>query len=93
MASYAHAAHPNQQQYLMVRADIAAQGFEHIAFTIEQLTRLVKRVAASVKPALQRWAAAHQQAVQDRLFWELALTDRRLMAEIRAIQHHAEQGQ
>lgn len=91
MASFAHVEHPSEQ-FLRVRAEIAEQGFQHMSFTIEQLARLAKRIAASVKPRLQRWVAAHQQAAQDRIFWELALTDRRVMAELRAMHDHAEAG-
>ena len=89
MASFAHVEHPSQQ-FVRVRAEIAEQGFQHMAFTIDQLARLARRIAASVQPTLQRWAAAHQQAVQDRVLWQLALTDRRVMAELRAMHDHAE---
>jgi len=88
MASFAHA-HPSQQ-YIMVRKELAVQGFQHVEFTIDLLTRFAKRIAASVRPTLQRWAAAHRQAVQDRMFWELALTDHRVMAELHAIKDYAE---
>jgi hypothetical protein len=91
MANIAHAAHPSQQ-YLMVRGELARQSFEHTEFTIELLTRLVKRIVAFVRPTLRRWAAAHRQAVQDRMFWELAMTDHRLMAELHAIKDYAESG-
>lgn len=89
MASFAHAAHPSQH-YLMVRAEVAAQGFDHMEFTIDLVARFARRVAASVKSTVQRWAAAHQQAVHDRMLWELALTDPRMMAELRAIIDRAE---
>ena len=82
IASFAHVAHPSQQ-FRIGRADIALQRFEHTVFT-------VGRFASSVKRAVQRLVAAQRQSAQDRMFWELALTDHRLMAEIRAIEAHAE---
>jgi hypothetical protein len=91
MASIAHAAHPSQH-YLMVRAEVAAQGFDHMAFTIDLLARFAKRIVASIETTHKRWAAARQQAIHDRMFWDLALTDPRVMAELRAIMDHAEAG-
>jgi hypothetical protein len=91
MASIAYAAHP-QQHYLMVRAEVATQGYQHMSFTIELLAGLGRLAVAFVRPPLQRWAAAHRQAVQDRVFWELALTDHRMMAELHAIKDYAESG-
>ena len=82
MASIAHVAHPSQQLPIG-RADVAWQRVEHIVFTFG-------RFAASVKRAAKRLVAAHRQSVEDRMFWELALTDHRLMSEIRAIEAHAE---
>jgi hypothetical protein len=89
MASIANTANPSLQ-YLMVRQELAQQSFEHVEFTIELLTRLGKRIAGLVGAAIQHWAAAHRQAVQDRMFWELALTDHRLMAELHAIKDYSE---
>ncbi|HXE51008.1 MAG TPA: hypothetical protein VN663_21710 [Ramlibacter sp.] len=89
MASIANTANPSLQ-YLMVRAELAQQSFEQVEFTIELLTRLVKSIVAAVRPAFKRWAAAHRQAVQDRMFCELALTDHRLMADLYAIKDYAE---
>jgi hypothetical protein len=89
MASFAHVQHPSQH-YLAVRAELAAQAYQHTLFTLEVIGRFAERVAASVKHAFQRWAAAHRQTVQDRMFWELALADPRVMSEIRAIKAHAE---
>jgi hypothetical protein len=64
---------------------------EHPSQHGELFAGVVKAIAASVRRTLQRWAKAHRQAVQDRMFWELALTDPRVMAELRAINDHAEQ--
>src|SRR6266568_3258417 len=89
MAGIATIANPSLQ-YLMVRAEFAQQSFEQVEFTIELLTRLAKSIVAAVKPTFKRWAAARRQAVQDRMFWELALTDQRLMAELNAIKDYAE---
>ena len=89
MASIATTANPSLQ-YLMVRRELAQQSFEQVEFTIELLTRLAKSIVAAVRPTFKRWAAAHRQAVQDRMFWELALTDHRLMAELYAIKDYAE---
>lgn len=89
MASFAHADHPSQR-YLEVRAEVATQGFQHLSFTFEPLARFARRIAASARATLQRWAAAHRQALNDRMFLELATTDPRVMAEIRAIKDHAE---
>jgi hypothetical protein len=89
MASFAHVAHPSQH-YLAVRAELAAQAYQHTLFTIEFAVRLTKRIAASARHTLQGWAAARQQTVQDRIFWELALTDPRVMADLRAIKAHSE---
>lgn len=91
MASFAQAQHPSQH-YLAVRAELAAQTYQHTTFTIELLGRFARSMAGAVKLAFQRWAAAHRQAAQDRMFWELALTDPRVMAELRAIQDHEERG-
>ena len=88
MASFAHAQHPSHHEW--ARAEIAAQGAQHIEFTVEQLVRLAKRVAAALKPTFKRWADAHRQAAQDRIFWELALTDRRVMDDLIAMQAKAE---
>lgn len=68
------------------RAERAEVGYQHLSFTIELLARVAKRIALAV----QRWTAAHHQRVQDRLFWELALTDSRVMSELQAIRDHAE---
>jgi hypothetical protein len=89
MASIANTANPSLQ-YLMVRQELAQQSFEHVEFTIDLLTRFGKRVATLLGAAIQHWAAAHRQAVQDRMFWELALTDHRLMAELHAIKDYSE---
>ncbi len=86
MASIAHAQRLSHYD-LRERAERAETSFRHISFTVEQLGRIARRVGST----LHRWAAAHQQRVQDRLFWELALTDPRVMSELRAIQDHAEQ--
>jgi|SRR5215208_428263 len=89
MASFAHVEHPSQH-YVMVRTELAAQTYQHMSFTIELLTRLARRIVASVAHTIRRRAAAHRQAVQDRMFWELAMTDPRVMAELRAINDYAE---
>jgi hypothetical protein len=89
MASIAHAAHPSQH-YLAVRAEVAAQGFDHMAYTIDLLARFAQRIAASIESTLERWSAARRQAVSDRMFRELALRDPRVMADLRAIIDHAE---
>jgi hypothetical protein len=81
-------AHPSQQ-YIEVRHDIAVQGHQHMEFTLEMLARLGRWVTALVGPTLKRWAVAHQQRVQDRLFWELALRDPRVMSELRAMKDRA----
>lgn len=88
MASFAHAQHPSHSEW--VRHEIAAQGAQHIEFTVEQLARLAGRVIAAIKPALKRWADAHTQAAQDRIFWELALTDSRVMSDLIGMQSRAE---
>ena len=88
MASFAHAHHPSHDEW--VRAEIATQGARHIEYTVEQLLRLANRVAAAIKPTLKRWADAHRQAAQDRIFWELALTDRRVMDDLIGMQAKAE---
>jgi hypothetical protein len=41
-----------------------------------------RRAAAGVRTAIQRWAAARRQAAQDEKFWDVALTDARVMADI-----------
>ena len=85
MASFAHAEHPTQQ-YLRHRAEVAAQGHEHMSFVIDNVIAYVKRCIAAVGPAIEKWTVAHHQAVQDRIFWELALSDRAMMEELRAAQ-------
>ena len=41
-----------------------------------------RRVAAALRAGLKDWAAARRQAAQDEKFWDVALTDARVMAEI-----------
>jgi len=41
-----------------------------------------RRVAAALRAGLKAWAAARRQAAQDQRFWDVALTDARVMAEI-----------
>lgn len=89
MSSIAHVAHPSQHQ-LAVRAELAAQAYQHSMFSIDLARRFAKRIAGSVVYTLQRWTAARRQAAQDRIFWELALTDPRVMADLHAINAHAE---
>jgi hypothetical protein len=84
--AYAHASDPS----LKLRAVLAEQSFEYTAFTLDLLARFAKRATARIAQALKRWSAAHRQAVQDRIFWELALTDRRVMDEIRVMRAAAE---
>jgi hypothetical protein len=83
MASFAHAEHPTQH-YLRQRAEVAAQGHEHMSFVIDNVIAYVKRSIAAIGPRIEKWSEAHHQAVQDRIFWELALSDRALMEELRA---------
>jgi hypothetical protein len=59
--------------------------YQHVSSSpAEALARLARSAGA----LLRRWAAAHSRRVQDRLFWELALTDPRVMAELQAIHAH-----
>ena len=90
MASFAHSQHLSQY-YVRERAERAEVSFQYAAYTVELFARLGRLVIAAVRPTLQRWMAAHQQAVQDRMFWQLALTDPRVMAELRAMRDRAEQ--
>jgi hypothetical protein len=83
--------HPSQR-YLALRAEVAAESYQHTSITIELVTRLGRRIVEAVGPTLKRWAAAHRQRVEDRLFWELTMTDRRLMDDLRAMRDHADQG-
>jgi hypothetical protein len=64
---------------------------EHPSQHYELLARFATGIASSVRRTFQGWAKAHRQAVQDRMFWELAMTDPRVMAELHAIVDHAEQ--
>ena len=41
-----------------------------------------KRAAATLRVGLRRWNAARKQAAEDDQFWQLALTDARVMADI-----------
>ena len=75
---------------LRLRALLAEQSFEHTRYTLDALARFAQRTAAAIGQSLKRWSAARRQAAQDRMFWELALTDPRMMAEINAIQAAAE---
>ena len=75
MASLAHAKY-SSQPYLMGTPATRVEPF--------------KRIVASVRHTYQRWAAARRQAAEDRMFLELALTDPRLMSDLRAIEAHAE---
>lgn len=90
MASFAHSQHLSQL-YIRERAERAEVSFQYTAYTVELFARLGRLVTAAVRPTLQRWMAAHQQAVQDRMFWQLALTDPRVMAELRAMRDRADQ--
>jgi hypothetical protein len=42
----------------------------------------VKRAAAALRPAYQRWSAARRAAAADEQLWNLALIDARVMADI-----------
>lgn len=86
MSSLAHA-QPSSQ--LAQRVAIAAQGHEHMSFVIDNVIAAVRRWIAAIGPRLERWSEAHHRAVQDRIFWELALSDRVLMEEIRAARGRA----
>jgi hypothetical protein len=82
MASFAHAEHPSQRH---VRTELAAQGHEHTSFVIDQATSFAKRIVAAIGSRIETWSEAHHRAVQDRIFWELALHDRAVMEEIKAL--------
>jgi len=41
-----------------------------------------QRAAAALRASLKSWAAARREAARDELFWNVALTDARVMAEI-----------
>ena len=41
-----------------------------------------RRAAAALRAGLKAWAAARREAAQDEMFWNVALTDARVMAEI-----------
>ena len=81
MASLAHLEYPNRQQ-------VAEQSFQYTAFTIDLLARLGKWVVAP----LARWTVARREAAQDRIMWEFALTDHRVMDELRVLRDRAQQG-
>jgi hypothetical protein len=83
MASLAHAEHPTGH-HARQRAEIAAQGHEHLSFVIDSVIAFVKRSSAAIGARIEKWSQAHHQAVQDRIFWELALSDHALMEELRA---------
>lgn len=62
-----------------------------IAFaSIVLLAKPVERLSLVLAAAARRWAEAHARAVQDRIMWELALSDSRVMADLRAA--HARAG-
>lgn len=84
MASFAHAEHPSQR-YVRQRAQIAAQGHEHMSYVIDNTIAFAKRVVAGIGPRIEKWSEAHHQAVKDRIFWELAVTDRALMEELQCL--------
>ncbi|HXD40387.1 MAG TPA: hypothetical protein VN649_07475 [Ramlibacter sp.] len=87
MASFAHTAHPSRH-YPAARAHVAAPGFQHVLFDL--LVGVATLVSNSVRDTYRGWAAARRQAAQDRMFWELAMTDHRVMAELNAIQDYAQ---
>jgi len=88
MASFAHTVHPSQR-YPMARPHVAAApGFQHVLFDL--LVGVATLISGSVRDTFRRWSAARRQAAQDRLFWELALTDHRVMADLNAIRDYAE---
>jgi hypothetical protein len=41
-----------------------------------------RRAAAALRTGLKAWAASRRQAARDEVFWNVALTDARVMAEI-----------
>jgi hypothetical protein len=41
-----------------------------------------RRAAAALRTGLKAWAAARREAARDEVFWNVALTDARVMAEI-----------
>jgi hypothetical protein len=87
MASFAHTAHPSQH-YSMTRVHVAAPGFQQFLF--ELVAGVAALLSGSVRDTFRRWSAARRQAVQDRMFWELAMTDHRVMADLQAIKDYAE---
>ena len=87
MASFAHTAH-SSQRYPMARAHVATPGFQHVLFDL--LVGVATLLSGSVKDTFRRWSAARRQAAQDRMFWELALADHRVMADLHAIKDYAE---
>ena len=86
MASFAHTAHPSQR-YPMARTHVATPGFQHVLFDL--LVGVATLLSGSVRDTFRRWSAARRQAAQDRMFWELALTDHRVMADLHAIKDYA----
>lgn len=88
-ASAAHLLHPADAT-LQRRTEVADLGHKHLTFTLQLLGALCRRTPDAVAMAFRRWSERHRQAVQDRIFWELALTDSRVMADLHAAQARAE---
>lgn len=65
---------------------------EHLSYYRSSTGEPLARLARPIRSWFQRWAAAHHQKVQDRMFWELALTDPRVMGELQAIRDRAQIG-
>jgi hypothetical protein len=91
MANTAPAGHPLSYYYERARSERAAQVARQVSEATVLLAGFARRAATAISSAFQRWSDAHQQAVQERVFWELASSDRRVMDELCVIRSRREQ--
>lgn len=61
-----------------------------LLYLLSLVGSLVVRGTQRLQLRLDAWAEARRQRAEDRATWELARSDARLMAELVALQQHAE---
>ena len=61
-----------------------------MARELERLGNVATQLTAKIEATFKRWADMHRRAVQDQIFWDLALADRRVMDDLRAMRDRSE---
>lgn len=89
MTSFVHVDHPSQHAGV-VRAERAVQWFAGRGNLVIHFLALAGAPALAAAAAIGRWREARRVAQQDAAYWNAALCDARVMADIsRAMDVHA----